>query len=158
MSRLNFIISTAGLLLLDQAVKLWVRSSLSKTDYIEVIPNFIHLVWVQNAGISFNWLQDLPSPWRVLILVFGVVAIIGWLIFYVIQNWVQLGTADRWGFALILGGALGNLVDRVLLGSVTDYMFFHFYDFGLFVNNLADDWISIGFVILLWGMLFRKNT
>lgn len=157
MSKTIFIFSILGWALLDQGVKIWVRNSLNSTDYVELIPNFIHLVKVQNKGISFNWLHNLPDQWRALLLVSGTLVIISIMCIYIALSWAKLSTLERWGFSMILGGALGNLADRLLLGSVTDYMFFHIFSYGLFVNNLADDLISIGFVFLLVHAFFKKG-
>lgn len=77
---------------------------------------------------------------------------------YVYRTWNRLNTGERWGFTLILSGAIGNLIDRAFRQQVTDYMFFHFYDTPFFVNNLADDLISIGFVLLVWQSFRKKET
>ncbi len=61
------------------------------------------------------------------------------------------------GYFLILGGAIGNLIDRIVYQSVVDFMYFHFYDTGFFVNNFADDIISVGFVVIL-ASLTKKDT
>lgn len=85
------------------------------------------------------------------------VIIIGLLI-YIYKNWPTISTLERWGFALIISGALGNFWDRAVRQQVTDYMYFHFYDTGFFVNNLADDLISIGFVFLVYKSFFPNKV
>ena len=141
---------------LDQIIKILVRSNLNAYSYIEIIPNFIHLTHQENRGVSFSFLSNLPDMIRVPLLTgVSLVVIIG-LTVYIYKSWNRLDLGERWGFALILSGAVGNLIDRAFRQQVTDYMYFHFYDTSFFVNNFADDLISIGFVLIVWQS-FRKK-
>ena len=151
-----YIILMVLLVAIDQGIKILVRIYLTPETYVEVIPNIIHLTYEENQGISFSMLANLPSYLRVPLLSgISLLVIIG-LFFYIYKKWVNLSIAERWGFTLILSGAVGNLIDRALRSQVTDYMFFHFYDTSFFVNNFADDLISIGFVLIIWQS-FRKK-
>lgn len=142
----------------DQGIKYLVRLYLTPASYVEVIPNFIHLTYQENTGISFSLLSNLPTTVRVPLLAgVSLVVIIGLLIF-VYRGWSHFSQGERWGFTLILSGAVGNLIDRAFRMQVTDYMFFHFFDISLFVNNLADDLISIGFVLIIWASLRKKES
>jgi len=141
----------------DQVLKFQVRELMSPTSYIEIIPNFIHLMHQENRGISFSLLSDLPTVLRVPLLAgISIIVVIG-ICYYVYRNWEPMVTAEKWGFALIIAGAIGNLIDRAIRQQVTDYMYFHFYDTGFFVNNFADDLISIGFVLILFVSFKKKN-
>ncbi len=154
----RYIFLIFGITALDQFIKFWVRSTLSPTDYIELIPNLIHLTYQENRGVSFSFLSNLPDALRVPLLTGVSLLVILGLGYYLLKDFARLSQLDRWGFSLILSGALGNLIDRGFRHSVTDYMFFHFYETGFFVNNLADDLISIGFVLVLWrGLLGSKD-
>jgi signal peptidase II len=140
---------TIVLITLDQLTKYLARQMLTAGSYVELIPNFIHLTYQENQGISFSLLADLPVHIRVpLLSIVSLLVVIGLLI-YLWRQWSVLLRKEKWGFSLIIAGAIGNLLDRVFRQQVTDFMYFHIYDRGLFVNNLADDLISIGFVILL---------
>ena len=151
-----YIIATFFLVALDQIIKAIVRATLTPLSYIEVIPNFIHLTYQENKGISFSLLANIPAVIRVPLLAgISTVVIIG-LCYFILKNRDQLNRIEMWGFTLILSGAIGNLIDRAFRQQVTDYMYFHFYDYSFFVNNLADDLISIGFVLVLWQS-FRKK-
>ncbi len=151
-----YIIATFFLVALDQIIKTIVRATLTPLSYIEVIPNFIHLTYQENKGISFSLLANIPAIVRVPLLAgISTVVIIG-LCYFILKNRDQLNRIEMWGFTLILSGAIGNLIDRAFRQQVTDYMYFHFYDYSFFVNNLADDLISIGFVLVLWQS-FRKK-
>ena len=143
---------------LDQVIKILVRQFLTSSSYIEIIPNFIHLTYQENRGISFSMLSNLPSAIRVPLLSgISLIVIIGIMI-YLYRKWESIPRIERWGYSLILSGALGNLIDRLFRSQVTDYMYFHFYEKGFFVNNLADDLISIGFVLLVWQSFFKKDS
>lgn len=141
----------------DQGIKALVRTYLTPASYIEIIPNFIHLTYQENTGISFSLLSELPTSVRVPLLAGVSLVVIIVLLIYVYRGWSGFNLGERWGFTLILSGAAGNLIDRAFRKQVTDYMFFHLFDISLFVNNLADDLISIGFVLIVWASLRKKE-
>lgn len=143
---------------LDQLIKVLVRTYLSSHSFIEVIPNFIHLTYQENKGISFSMFSSLPEGIRAPILASLSGIIIVGLLIYIYKHWVTISILERWGFTLIISGALGNFWDRAVRQQVTDYMYFHFYDVGFFVNNFADDLISIGFVFLVYKSIFLNKT
>lgn len=153
-----FIILTLCLAALDQVIKVIVRMTLTSSDNIPIIPNFIHLTYQENRGISFGMLSDLPDAYRVPLLSGGSFLVIMGLLIYLYRQWENVNQGERWGFALVLSGAIGNLIDRVFRQQVTDYMHFLFYDYSFFVNNFADDLISIGFVFLVYFGIFKKNS
>lgn len=100
-----------------------------------------------NTGIAWGWLQDLPGAWRTPLLV--VLALVG------LGATVSIirSSRDRWihaAGALVLGGALGNLGDRLLNGGVTDFIYVHFFPY---IFNVADIAISVGGVLLAARML-----
>ncbi len=143
---------------IDQAIKYWVRAYLSSNSSIELIPNLIHLTHQENQGISFSLLSDLPDLVRIPLLAGISFIVVVILCVYVFRNWSGLRQAEKWGFSLIISGAIGNMIDRAFRQSVTDYMYFHFYDTGFFVNNLADDLISFGFIIMLYQAFVGRNS
>ena len=146
---MGYLLLTFALVGLDQLIKIWVRASLSADDLVEVIPNLIHLTYQENRGISFSLFSQMPESLRQPSLAGISALVIMGLSGYLVRQWSQLDPLEKLGFHLILAGALGNLIDRTFRGSVTDYMYFHFYQTSFFVNNLADDLISIGFVVVL---------
>lgn len=153
-----FVSLTIVLVGLDQLIKYWVRSTFAAGEVIELIPNLIHLMHQENEGISFSLLSNLPDLFRIPLLAGVSLIVVVILCVYVYRNWRILGQGEKWGFSLIISGAVGNLIDRVFRQSVTDYMYFHFYDTGFFVNNLADDLISIGFVLMLYQAFVKKKV
>ena len=144
------------LLSLDVGSKVWVREEVRLYDVTVLLPNFLELTHVQNKGVSFSFLSTLSDPIRLPLLIgISVIAITG-MIFYQIRYWYQLDRYTKQGLAWIIPGAFGNLIDRVLYGYVTDFFHFRWYEMSLFVNNLADCFISIGVVYFLLSAIFGK--
>lgn len=143
---------------IDQWIKYLVRLNLTSESYIELIPNLIHLTYQENRGISFSMMAELSASIRVPLLSGISFLVVTVLCVYIYFNWLSLTRGEKWGFSLIISGAVGNLLDRAFRGQVTDYMHFHFYDISFFVNNLADDLISLGFVIILYQSVTKKKT
>jgi signal peptidase II len=129
---------------LDQATKAWVRHAVPFHSVTVLIPGAIDLTYVENPGVSFSFLGSVAAEVRVPVLI-GItllaVALLG-------SYWVRRRAGmDRWmddGMVLILAGAMGNLIDRFLRGTVTDFLHFHIGAYSLFVNNAADIFISLG--------------
>jgi len=120
---------------LDQASKLWARTELS--GVLELLPN-VALRFSENTGIAFS----LPVPYWVTIPLSLVV-----IFFLVRQLWQRPHKPlVCMAFGLILAGAIGNLIDRVLYGAVTDFI--SVYSFPIF--NLADSFITVGVILYLW--------
>lgn len=151
----------AAVVLLDRATKLYIRASVSPWDMIPVIPGFFNIVHSENPGAAFGVFADSSSAWRSVLLIgvsLAVMAFVGYLLFRAPRpNETNL---MRIGFALVFGGALGNLLDRIFRGTVTDFLQFFFgsYEFPSF--NAADSAITIGAVLLLldlWRAQGKKN-
>jgi signal peptidase II len=130
--------------ILDQIVKWLVETRLVYEELVPVLP-FLGLYRTWNEGIAFSYFEGLPDVWLVVL----TVAIIG----FVLYLWSHAPTSQiysRIGFALIIGGAIGNLIDRALLGYVVDYVLFHTPVWSFAVFNLADASISIGAALILF--------
>jgi signal peptidase II len=142
LSRLGLAVVTATVLT-DQATKQWAEAALPLGEGIDLLP-VLSLYRVHNPGIAFSFLagyRGLP-----LILVTLAITIV------VLLLWRQSREGGRWaalGYALIVGGALGNLIDRLLHGYVIDFLLLHFGDRTLFVFNLADTALTVGPAILI---------
>lgn len=128
---------------LDQWIKQLVEQGMEYHETIDLLP-FLALFRTHNTGIAFSMFNDLgQTPMIVLVLV--VVAIVGWLASHTSSD----QTFARVGFALILGGAFGNLIDRVTLGYVIDYVLFHTPVWSFAVFNLADAFITVGAIMVV---------
>ena len=140
----------AGVVLLDRATKLYIRARVSPWDVTSVIPGFFNIVHTENPGAAFGVFSDASGEWRSFLLIgvsVAVMAIVGYLLFRAPRP--NETTVMRIGFALVFGGALGNLWDRLFRGTVTDFLQFFFgsYEFPSF--NAADSAITIGAALLL---------
>jgi len=147
-------------LLLDQATKWLVLQGLQPFEVIEVVPN-VNLTLMFNTGAAFSFLADAGGWQRWLFALFALgvsAALVVWLLRLKSGEWT-LALA----LSLIIGGAAGNLIDRVLLGHVIDFIqvYLPFIPLPMFnpwpAFNLADSAISVGVVILLVSTLFAKQ-
>ena len=132
--------------LADQAVKAWVIGmQLREVQVIEGV-SFFRLSWVENYGVSLGFLtaNSMEMRWGLVVLTMGIaLVVLVWLL-------RERLLADIAPLALVLGGAMGNIRDRVNFGFVVDYADLHFGDFRPFlVFNLADAAITIGVLIIL---------
>jgi signal peptidase II len=136
-----------AVLVLDQASKFIADQTLEFGRYIDLLP-ILALLRVNNTGVAFSVGHGLGS----LVLV-AATAVITLFVFYLWHSAKEGGRLVAAGFALIIGGALGNLIDRVRLGHVVDFLYLHIGDRGFFVFNLADVALTIGPVLLAWFYL-----
>lgn len=146
----------AFVVLLDLASKWLVQRTLALHESIVVIPGFFRLTHVQNRGAAFGLFADSPSEWKLLFLIlFSVVALL------VVSTllWKSSHTLNTTGvgLALILGGALGNLWDRVVHGYVVDFFDFHVASFHWPAFNVADSAIVGGALLVLAEIVFAKS-
>lgn len=128
----------ALLIVLDQAIKALVEAGMALYETIPLLP-FLALHRTHNTGVAFSMFAD-SGDWRLIALVILVTCFILWL---ALRSAPHQHTA-RLGFALIVGGALGNLIDRMRFGHVVDYVLFHTPNWSFAVFNLADAAITVG--------------
>jgi len=140
----------------DRLTKSIVETRLSAFDVHRVIPGFFDIVHSQNRGVAFGLMNGSNSALRtVVLIVFSSVA----LVLVAGLLW-RVSRLDRWtatGLALVLGGAAGNLFDRVVWGRVTDFLEFYIGDLHWPTFNLADSCIVIGSGLLLLELLRPKR-
>lgn len=157
LSRLTPMLSlVGGSVALDQAIKWLVETRLPFHELVPVIPMFaLYRTW--NEGIAFSLLGGLPDT--------ALLALTGLVIIFVLYLWWRTPpgrSIAHLGYALIIGGALGNLIDRAVYGHVVDYILFHTESWSFAVFNLADSFISIGAGLIVLDELIatlneRKN-
>jgi signal peptidase II len=147
---------TGAVLVLDQVTKGMVDRWMSLHQSIEIIPNFAHLTYIRNTGAAFGFLAGSPSQWRIVFFVFISVVAIGCII-YLLKNLTPNETTTKVSLSLILSGALGNLIDRIRLGEVIDFIDLHWYRLHWPAFNVADSAITMGMLLLLVQMLRRKS-
>lgn len=143
----------AGVIVLDHLSKWWISSAM---DYQQTMPllSFFSIVRVHNYGAAFSFLADASGWQRWFFVSIGVVATV--IIVRLLTRHAQEPRMAL-GLALILGGALGNVIDRVVLGYVVDFLYFHYRGFAWPAFNVADSAISVGAALLIWDSVFSKT-
>ena len=137
---------------LDRLAKRIVEMRVSFADTYTVIPGFFDIVHTQNRGVAFGLFNESTFQWRTALLVLvSIVAVV--VVSAVVWKAPRLSPLSLWGFALILGGAAGNLFDRILSGRVTDFLDFYIRDYHWPAFNVADSALVIGCGLLLLKML-----
>jgi signal peptidase II len=127
----------------DQATKFAVEHFTSAGSERVLVPGLLNLVHTSNPGVAFGLFADSDSPWLPVILVIFSAAVIGFLI-WLLATGRAGGRLGQAGMALILGGAAGNVFDRVMRHSVTDFIDFHVGTHHWYTFNVADSAIVIG--------------
>jgi signal peptidase II len=136
----------AAVVALDRVTKAAVEARFEYGERLQVVEGFFDLVLVYNTGAAFSFLADAGGWQRAFFIAVAVAA--SALILFLLRR----HAGERWfalGLALILGGALGNLYDRVVLGHVVDFLLFHWRGWHYPAFNVADSAITIGAVILV---------
>ncbi|MGL6042873.1 MAG: signal peptidase II [Sandaracinobacteroides sp.] len=141
------------MLLIDQLVKYWIIEvvRLQQQVSIPVLPVF-SLTWVENRGVSMGMLTADTETGRWLLV--GLTAVIASVVAVWIKREKQWPEALALG--LVLGGALGNIVDRIRFGYVVDFIHLHAGPWSFYVFNVADAAITLGVIILLFRALFSR--
>jgi signal peptidase II len=136
----------------DQATKAMVRASVPVHDSVTVIPGFLDITHALNSGAAFGILNGADFPFKtVIIAVIATAALIGVGVYAASLSHHQL--IARIGLALIIGGAAGNLIDRVVTGSVVDFVDVYWQTHHFWAFNVADSAISVGVTMLILDML-----
>jgi signal peptidase II len=141
--------------LLDRWTKRLVAAHIAMYTHIQVIPGFFRITHTEKTGAAFSLFADSPSHWKTAMLIsFSVVA----MIVVSVLLWKQSRALTMTGIALslILGGALGNLWDRVASGRVVDFLLFYVKTYQWPVFNLADSAIVVGASLLVLEIIFGQ--
>ena len=147
--RLKLLLISVAVFVLDRLSKLWIIHHIFSGQEITVIPHFFHLSHVYNNGAAFSLFSDTPSPEKVrwMLIGFSVIAIaIVLAVFWRAGRRVSLSSV---ALALVLGGAIGNLYDRLAYRYVIDFLAFNFGSYHYPDFNVADSCIVIGACLLL---------
>ena len=155
--RLGWLVLSLLVLIIDQVSKAHFESSLEMFQQIVVIPDYFSWTLAYNTGAAFSFLADSGGWQRWL---FALIAVV---VSAVLVVWLKrLGRDDTWlavALALVLGGALGNLYDRMALGHVLDFILVHWQNRHYFpAFNFADSAITVGAIMLALDMFKSKKT
>ena len=147
----------AAVVLLDRLTKEVIKSHFSAWDSLAVIPGFFNIVHTENPGIAFGMLANASGAWRdVLLIGFSAVVLIAISIMLLRPASLRDATL-RTALAFILGGACGNLYDRIVRGTVTDFVEVHAGQHYFPSFNVADSAVTIGACLLLLDMWRAKE-
>jgi signal peptidase II len=159
--RYGFYITILLVILLDQITKLIVVATVPLFDSVTIIPNLVDITYVRNTGLAYGLMNDWDFKYKPLITGALAVAALGGILLYA----RQMPAEEKWsrfGLSLILAGAIGNILDRVRLGYVIDYVDVYWRGWHFWAFNVADAAISIGavfvFAELLLGLRHASRT
>ena len=155
-TRLRWLWLTLAVVLLDRVTKAWFESQTVEGWRHELIHNFVYLVHSRNPGIAFGILSDSASTGTRLVLILGSVAVIAVLAWLLVGSQGVSAMAAA-GLALLLGGATGNVTDRILHGAVTDFFEVWFGTYRYPAFNVADSAIAVGAGLILVDVLFGRR-
>lgn len=140
---------------LDRVTKWLIATRLSLNNGITIVPDFFRVVHVENPGAAFGLFAESTNHWRLTALIlFSLLALI--IVGVLLWKNSQMVSATGTALALVLGGALGNLWDRVISGHVTDFLEFHIGSYYWPSFNIADSAIVVGALLLVGDILFNK--
>jgi signal peptidase II len=143
-------------LVIDQANKWWLIAVTGMTEGQRIVVTpFLDLVFVKNTGVSYSMFDSASTSWQLGLAAFAVAASVA--------LWIWLAHSDTnramaWSLALIIGGAIGNAIDRVVLGGVADFYELHAYGFNWYVFNIADVAIVAGVALLLYDSFIASRN
>jgi signal peptidase II len=154
--RMKAYAAAAAVFALDRLTKWIIETRVSFFDTYKVIPGFFDIVRSQNRGVAFGIFNDSTSEWRTTLLIVASIAAVA-LIAAMLWNAQRLDRFSIWGFALILGGAAGNVFDRIVWGQVTDFLLLYVGQFQWPTFNVADSAIVCGSGLLLLDLVKSKR-
>ena len=136
----------------DQYTKALVASSWRLGESMPIIPDFFSLTYVRNRGGAFGLMSDLPETYRVAFFVVFALVTVGVLV-VMLRTTPASDVLQRFAITSVIGGAAGNLYDRIRYGEVIDFLDVYWRDYHWPAFNVADSFISCGVVLLLIGSL-----
>lgn len=153
-SRLRWLWLTLGIVVADRATKAWFETQTEESWRHEVVRHFIYLVHSRNPGIAFSFFADSHSPWLRILLIGGALVVICALAWLLVAG--QGGAAACAGLAFLLGGATGNVTDRIIHGAVTDFFEVWIGSYRWPAFNVADSAITVGAILLILDLIFSS--
>jgi signal peptidase II len=156
-ARAFYLLIALVVVLLDRWTKHIVAKRISLYSHIQVIPGFFSLTHTENTGAAFSLFADSNAHWKTaMLIVFSMIALI--VVSVLLWKNHHAHVATGIGLSLIMGGALGNLWDRLARGRVVDFLLFYVKRYQWPVFNLADSAIVVGAGLLVLEILFHKSS
>jgi signal peptidase II len=145
---MRFLIGVFLVVFADQFTKIWVQSNVNLMESIPIIKGIFHITYIQNPYSAFGLLKLHNNVFIIIALLVMLV-----IIYYLRNKIVKQNRIVFFAFIFILGGSLGNIIDRLRVGSVIDFLDFRIWP----IFNIADSAINIGLLLLVIHFLFKKE-
>ena len=156
--RYSLLLSVAGLVVaLDQVTKVWIDRSMRMYETQTVIPGILDLHYIRNTGAAFGFLSGSSADFRIPFFILVSLVAVG-IILFLFHKLEDSEVLMPLALSLVLGGAIGNLVDRIRLGEVIDFILVHYKTFRWPAFNVADIAISVGVFLLVLRIFLEKGT
>lgn len=147
-----YILAIVVIVSTDQFSKFLIVKNIAENESITLIKNFFNITYVKNYGAGFSILQNQ----RIFLIIVGFVAIC--IVAYLLYKSNHKETLNRAAYLLIIGGTIGNLIDRLRFGYVVDFLDFYIFGYDFPVFNIADSFLTIGcFMIIISVILDAKH-
>jgi signal peptidase II len=154
--RTLYLLIAIVIVLLDRWTKQTVARRIGLYAHIQVIPGFFRITHTENTGAAFSLFADSAGPWKTVLLIgFSAIALV--VVSVLLWKNHPAHAVTGIGLSLIMGGALGNLWDRLTSGRVVDFLLFYVKQYQWPVFNLADSAIVVGAGLLILEILFHKS-
>src|SRR5690242_13920868 len=154
--RLYHLLIALVIFTLDQVTKAMVEASIPLSEARNIVPGLLQLTHVKNRGAAFGIFADSPSEGKLTLLVFLSILALGVVMTLLWRNQPHARRMGL-GLAMILGGAVGNLFDRLVHGSVVDFVYFHLGSYFWPAFNVADTAIVFGAALLVLDMMLTRT-
>jgi signal peptidase II len=145
-----------AIILSDQISKIIVRHNVESNARIALVDKYLTLTKVENTGAFLSLGNNLPHIFYVLLMIILPLIVVGFGIYYLMTK-PNLSKLFTIGICLFAGGGIGNVIDRILFGSVTDFLYFDFVIFHTGVVNIADIAVTTGLFVLIYDAYVNKN-
>lgn len=153
-NKIPYLLLAVAAVALDQATKLAVLATFQDFERVNVIPAFFDLTLVYNPGAAFSFLAD-QGGWQKYFFLALALVISGYLWRAIVNN--DFARWGKIGAAMIIGGAIGNVIDRLAYGHVVDFLLFYWQDWYYPAFNIADSFICVGAVLLVLDGFLNKD-
>jgi len=134
--------------ILDQVSKYAIRINLELHESVTILVGRLNLIYIENTGAAFGFLSNVSFPFKTTILAFAAIIALLYIAFYMVtlpsSQWIA-----RIGLSCILGGAMGNLIDRVRTGAVVDFVDLYWHEWHFWAFNVADTAITVGVIMMI---------
>lgn len=142
-------------IIVDQITKILILKNLPLYHSISIIPGFFNITHIHNPGGAFGFMAHQDSSLRNFLFIFLSSCAVCFIIYFY-KNAYRTHPFLASGFALILGGAIGNLIDRIRFGKVVDFLDFYVRNYHWPAFNVADSAITVGITVFIFHLLFKK--